>query len=228
MAGQSDLLTPGVFHPLTTGAARILAEAAALKILLAANPTGLKEQALLRWFGECAERITLFPLGLRNQSYVAQYIAREITIKNFRADFACLYISPTPFSASRLLLIETQGALPNSVFQRGRRMMPLWSSDFLKGFAQVVDWHCFKDEIDTWPPLTQVVAGHGRVDVDFAVIAGLNANVADALSQKRLRHWREHVGLGNNLHISTFDALPLHAETLLNSMKLLTAAPSVH
>lgn len=225
MADKSGLLAPGVFHPLTTGAASILAAAAALKKLIASNPAGIKEQNLLRWFGVCAERITLFPLGLQNQSYVAQYIAREITLKNFRADFACLYVSPTPILSPRLLLIETQGAMPNSVFQRGRRVMPSWSNDFLSGFAQVVDWHCFKDEIETWPPLTQIVAGHGRVDVDFAVVAGLSDNVTDALSQKRLKHWREHVGFGNNMHISTFDALPLHAEALLNKMAMLAAAP---
>lgn len=228
MAAKSGLLTPGVFHPLAPSAASILAAAEALKKLIACSPEGIKEQALLRWFGASGERITLFTLGLQNQSYVSQYIAREITIKNFRADFACLHVSPAKTLPPRLLLIEAQGALPNSVFHRGRRAMPSWSNDFLSGFAQVVDWHCFKDEIDTWPPLTQIVTGHAHVDVDFAVIAGLSADVADALSKKRLKHWREHVGLGNNLHISTFDALHLHAEALLNNMTLLATAPSMH
>jgi hypothetical protein len=225
MVNKSGLLAPGIFHPMTKGTASILAAAAALRTLIQSYPTGIKERTLLRWFGESEERIALFPLGLQNQSYAAQYTAREITIKHFRADFACLYVSPTKVFPPRLLLIETQGARPNSIFQRGRRIAPLWSNDFLSGFAQVVDWHCFKDEIDTWPPLTQIVAGQGRVNVDFAVIAGLSADVADALSQKRLIHWREHVGFGNNVHISTFDALPLHAETLLDRMAMLAAVP---
>lgn len=56
-------------------------------------------------------------------------------------------------------------------------------------------------------------------------IAGLNADVADALSIKRLAHWREHVGFGNNLHISTFDALPEHTISLLDQMAVLASTP---
>lgn len=223
MTDKSGLLAPGVFHAFTADTAAILAAATMLQALLQSQPTGIKEQCLLRWFGAAEERIALFALGLQNQSYVAQYIAREITIRNFRADFACLDIPQSQVLSPRLLLVEAQSALPNSVFQRGRRIMPYWSSNFLSGFAQVVDWHCFKDEIDAWPPLARIVAGHGGATVDFAVIAGMSADVEDALSQKRLRHWRENVGFGNNMHISTFDALSLHAEALLSRMTMLTA-----
>lgn len=220
------LLQAGVFHPVNKGGSTIVAAANSLDALIKANPGGLKEQPLLDWFGETEERIALFALGLPNQSYLPTHVAREITIKNFRADFACLYVETGKNLPPRLLLIEAQGALHNSVFESKGRTTPLWSKDFLSGFAQVVDWHCFKGEIGTWAPLTKLVAGHAApVQVDFAVIAGLNVDVADQLSQQRMSHWMEHVRIGNNLHISTFDALPMHTISLLNRMKFIASQP---
>lgn len=219
------LLPAGVFHPMTKGGKTIINAAKLLDAYITANPGGIKEQPMLDWFGASEERIALFALGLPNQSYVPVYVAREITIRNFRADYACLYVDPKKELPPRLLLIEAQGALHNSIFVTKGRTTPQWSKDFLSGFSQVVDWHCFQGEIETWPPLTKLVAGHKTVRVDFAVIAGLNVDVADSLSQERLAHWTQHVGFGNNMHISTFNALPIHTESLLIRMAFVASQP---
>ena len=219
------LLKAGCFHQLTKGAATIINEANSLDILIKANPLGMAEKPLLEWFGESAARIALFALGLPNQSYVPTHVAREITYKNFRADFACLYVDTLMRMPPRLLLIEAQGALHNSVFETKGRTTPQWSKDFLSGFSQVVDWHCFQGDVAKWPPLTKLVAKQQPTQVDFAVIAGLEEDVADDLSQGRLAHWIAHVGFGNNLHISTFDALSIRTTALFNRMAFIAGLP---
>jgi len=224
-ATSRPLLAAGRFHPMTKGAATIINEANSLDTLIKANPSGIGEKLLLDWFGESEERIALFSLGLPNQSYVPTHVAREITFRNFRADFACLYVDTSMLTPPRLLLIEAQGALHNSVFETRGRTTPQWSKDFLSGFSQVVDWHCFKGDVAAWPPLTKLVARHLPTQVDFAVIAGLNIDVQDDLSQQRLTHWSEHVGFGNNLHISTFDALPIRTNALFKIMAFMATLP---
>ncbi|OWQ44411.1 hypothetical protein CDL60_25180 [Roseateles noduli] len=172
--------------------------------LRSVRPEGLKEQALLEWFGASTARMAL--LAHASGRPPPHFVAREFILGDMRADFALLEVPMTPDVPPRLVLIEFQGALPNSLFEARGRTFHYWGRDFLDGFSQLMDWHFAGYHATLSQKVATLVADCRRpVDTTFMLVAFLRQFSKDALSERRLVWWSDTVSLGSNFRAVRFD-----------------------
>lgn len=202
---STKLLKGNQFHPCKHDWAAVEKAASDLDAhLTAAGPNGYPEQPLLNWFGESTERICLFAhaLGVINPTH----IARELILGDMRTDFALLTVPSQNKAKPRLLLVECQGALDKSLFEAGNRKLNYWGLDFLDGFSQLVDWKTSDYHNIQSQEIANLIAGNPRpMETSYMLIAGLNRFAQDNVSQRRMKWWADHVNLGNNFAVKTFD-----------------------
>lgn len=169
----------------------------------AAAPNGVGEPALLKWFGASVERIALLAYAIHG--IIPTHVARELTIGDFRADFGWAEVDrdvdPT------VGLIELENCEPKTLFRTKKRKAPYLGSRFLDGFGQLVDWCAFGQGQAKSDAAISVLLGtqHLNASYVFALVAGDRRFSNDALSQARLRWWRENMQVGHGTTTVTFD-----------------------
>jgi hypothetical protein len=196
------------FHPFhfdNTTPALWKAELAAFGTLIspAAAPNGVKEKVLLAWFGASIERIALLAYALYR--IVPTHVARELTVGDFRSDFAFADVDPSVYPT--IGLIEIEDCQPNTLFVQKGRKAPYLGSRFLGGFGQLVDWCAFgRGQADSDATISAVLGGHNQnVSYTFALVAGDQRFSVDSLSKQRMQWWDANIKLGNDTVTRTFD-----------------------
>lgn len=210
-AVQPPCLAGNRFHRCQHSCGDVLRAAADLQaVLAAAPPNGLAEQPLLRWFGASTQRMSL--LAYAEGHLDPTYVAREFVMADMRADFALLEVPADPAMSPRLLLVECQGALHNSLFRSGGRSLKYWGRDFLDGFSQVVDWH-FSEHYTQSSQAVASLTAHCQepLSVSFMLVAGLRRFAGDALSRRRLAWWGQRITLSSRFQIKRFDDVAIEA-----------------
>lgn len=202
---RKGLLRGNQFHPCAHTAGKVIEAGHALvDLLAAAGEGGMRETALLEWLGASTERIAL--LAHAGRHLVPTHIARELSLGDVRADFALLQVPRLSTGTPRLLLVECQGALPHSLFEKGNRKLLYWGRDFLDGFSQLVDWHFVGHHDSLNQTIATLINGCGRpIEVSFLLVVGLRRFSMDHLSQRRLIAWGQALAMGSNFRISRFD-----------------------
>lgn len=202
---RSGLLRGNQFHPcMHTPEEVILAAKSLAELLAEAGAKGVKEMPLLEWFGASTARISL--LAHAGRHLVPTHVARELCLGDMRADFALLQVPKQPTAAPRLLLVECQGALPKSLFEKGSRQLLYWGRDFLDGFSQLVNWHFVGHHTTLDQSISALVVDCTReIEVSFLLVVGLRTFSMDRLSQRRLLSWAQTLTIGSNFRISRFD-----------------------
>ncbi|MDH0867977.1 hypothetical protein [Mitsuaria sp. GD03876] len=199
------LLRGNQFHPCAHAPEQVIQAGRDLaELLKAIGDGGLRERTLLEWFGASTARIALLAHAAGRPR--PQFVAREFNLCDMRADFALLEIPPSPDVAPYLLLVECQGALPNSLFEASDRTLHYWGHDFLDGFSQLMDWHFVGYHEMLSQKIASLAAGHRKpLETMFMLVAGLQRFSMDALSERRLVWWANTVSLGTNFKILRFD-----------------------
>lgn len=189
----------------------------ALQLLLeSAGTKGIKEQRLLDWFGTSTARIAL--LAHASGRPPPKYIARELIFNGMRADFALLEVPKSSDIPPRLVLVEFQGALPNSLFESRGRTLLYWGRDFLDGFSQLMDWHFFRYHAPMGQKVASLIADCRRpVETTFLLVAGLQEYSKDELSERRLAWWSSTLSLGAGFRVVRFDDISREARHWLES-----------
>ncbi|WP_423598525.1 hypothetical protein [Roseateles sp. MS654] len=202
---RKGLLRGNQFHRCAHTPDDVIAAGQALTQLLAeVGNEGMAEMPLLEWLGTSTARIAL--LAHAGRQIVPTHVARELCLGDMRADFALLQIPKHPLATPRLLLVECQGALPNSLFEKGNRKLLYWGRDFLDGFSQLVDWHFVGHHTALNQAISSLTAECSRViEVSFLLVVGLREFSKDHLSQRRLLAWTTTLTIGSNFRISRFD-----------------------
>jgi len=158
----------------------------------------------LDWFGSTTARMAL--LAHASGRPPPHYVAREFILGEMRADFALLEVPHAADLPPRLVLIEFQGALPNTLFEARGRTFHYWGRDFLDGFSQLMDWHFAGYHATLSQKVATLIADCRRpVDTTFMLVAGLQQFSKDALSERRLAWWSHTVSLGSNFRAVRFD-----------------------
>lgn len=169
----------------------------------ASAPNGVAEKVMLAWFGASIDRIALLVYALYR--IVPTQVARELTVGDFRSDFAWIdndaTVNPT------VGLIELENCEPSTLFVQKTRKAPYLGSRFLGGFGQLVDWCAFgQAQASTDATISAVLgARHQNVSYEFALVAGDQRFASDALSQRRMQWWNANVKLGGGTVTRTFD-----------------------
>lgn len=202
---REGLLRGNQFHRCEHTAVDVVAAGRSLALMLAeAGDKGVAERPLLEWLGASTARIAL--LAHAGGQLVPTYVARELSLGDMRADFALLQVPKSSTAAPRLLLVECQGALPNSLFEKGKRKLLYWGHDFLDGFSQLVDWHFVGHHTTLNQAIATLTAGHLRcIEVSFQLVVGLQKFSMDELSQRRIISWAQTLTIGSNFRVSRFD-----------------------
>jgi len=171
----------------------------------ATAPNGVDEQTLLDWFGTSVQRIALLVYALHR--IVPTHVARELTIGNFRADYAWADVDPAVDPT--VGLIELENCEPSTLFMQNGRTAPYLGSRFLEGFGQLVDWCAFGQTDASVDAKISAVLGarHHKVTYLFALVAGDQRFASDALSQMRMQWWDANLKLGHGTATRTFDKL---------------------
>lgn len=182
----------------------------------AVAPNGVGETALLKWFGASAERIALLAYAIHG--IVPTHVARELTIGDFRADFGWAEVDPDVDPT--VGLIELENCEPKTLFEKKARKAPYLGSRFLGGFGQLVDWCAFGQGQAKSDATISTLLGsqHANASYVFALVAGDRRFSSDALSEARLRWWRENMQVGHGTTTATFDQV---AQWGTQSLKIL-------
>lgn len=169
----------------------------------ATSPEGVGETKLLQWFGASAERIALLAYAMHG--IVPTHVARELTIGDFRADFGWAEVDPDVDPT--VGLIELENCEPKTLFETKQRKAPYLGNRFLNGFGQLVDWCAFgQGQARSDAAISRLLgAQHMNASYVFALVAGDRRFSNDALSQMRLRWWRENMQVGHGTTTVTFD-----------------------
>jgi hypothetical protein len=201
------------FFPCTHTSTDVLTAATDFEQHLnALPPDGSKEQPLLDFLGVSTQRIALF--GYAVGHVIPTHVAREVQLGNMRADFGLLSLPTDRAVAPRLLLVECQAALENSVFEQGNRGLKYWGYDYLDGFSQLADWKCMDYAHVTNQEIATLVQHHSeQMQVSFMLVAGLRKYVLDNISRNRFRWWMDNITLGPNFSVKKFDDIALEAKS---------------
>lgn len=199
------LLRGNHFHPCDHAPGDVLEAGHDLaKLLRDLGEEGGRERPLLEWFGASTARMALLAHAAGRPR--PQFVAREFNLSDMRALFALLEVPQSSNIAPYLLLVECQGALPNSLFEASDRTLNYWGHDFLDGFSQLMDWHFVGYHEMLSQKISTLTAGHHRsLQTMFMLVAGLQRFSMDALSERRLTWWANTVSLGTNFKIVRFD-----------------------
>ncbi len=198
------------FHPFTFDASKVrqwktdLVDFADL-ISPAKAPNGVGETALLKWFGVSVDRIAL--LVFATHGIVPTHVARELTVGDFRADFGWAEVDPDVDPT--VGLIELENCEPKTLFEKKTRKAPYLGGRFLGGFGQLVDWCSFGQANAKTDATISTLLGpnHPNTSYVFALVAGDRRFSNDALSETRLRWWRENLQVGHGTSTATFDQI---------------------
>ncbi|MES2756032.1 MAG: hypothetical protein V4693_01560 [Pseudomonadota bacterium] len=181
------------FHFDATTLQQWKTDLAAFIILISstAAPNGVGEAALLKWFGASVERIALLAYAIHG--ILPTHVARELTIGDFRADFGWAEVDPDVDPT--VGLIELENCEPRTLFEKKKRKAPYLGSRFLGGFGQLVDWCAFGQGQAKSDATISMLLGsqHLNASYVFALVAGDRRFSNDALSQSRLRWWKENM-----------------------------------
>lgn len=171
----------------------------------ASAPNGVKEPVLLAWFGASVDRMALLAYALHG--IIPTHVARELYIGDFRADFGWADIDPDV--EPTVGLIELENCEPKTLFEKKKRKAPYLGSRFLGGFGQLIDWCAFGQGQAKSDAAISVLLGTRYLNLNasyvFALVAGDRRFSNDALSQARLRWWRENMQVGHGTTTMTFD-----------------------
>ena len=209
-ATASSRISANRFHPFAFGATTVrqwktdLADFASL-ISPTIAPKGIGETALLKWFGASVDRIALLAYAIHR--IVPTHVARELTIGDFRADFGWAEVDPDVDPT--VGLIELENCEPKTLFEKKARKAPYLGSRFLGGFGQLVDWCAFgQAQARTDATISALLgSGHSNASYVFALVAGDRRFSNDALSETRLRWWRDNLQVGHGTSTVTFDQI---------------------
>ncbi|WP_155754141.1 hypothetical protein [Burkholderia vietnamiensis] len=168
-----------------------------------AKPVSVGETALLRWFGESVERIALMVYAIHK--IVPTHVARELTIGDFRADFAWAEVDADVDAT--VGLIEFENCEPKTLFEQKNRKAPYLGSRFLDGFGQLVDWCAFGyDRASTDSRISTLLGTkHTNAAYVFSLVAGHREFSNDKLALVRLQWWDNNLKLGHGTITRTFD-----------------------
>lgn len=224
---STSLYQSGVFHPvpLANAVKALKKEADDLEALLATIPTsgnGIVEGDLLAWFGENVYRTALLACGTLNA--IPSHVARELTVGNFRADFAWIGLSDK--ARPVVMLIELEGALHDTLFHtKKNRKSPYFGEKFLEGFSQLVDWCAFgKSQAEFNPTIAQVIQNDPRTpSYRFALVAGSDHFLKDRSLESRMMWWQSNIKLGEDTSTVTFEEISNRASAAIDIWVL--AAP---
>lgn len=196
------------FHPFSFDAAKVAQwkkDLAAYNDLISAStaPNGVGETALLKWFGVSVDRIALLTYAIHR--VVPTHVARELTFGDFRADFAWANVDPDVDPT--VGLIELENCEPKTLFEKKARKAPYLGARFLGGFGQLADWCSFGQAQAKADATISAVLGskHPNAAYVYALVAGHRRFAKDALSETRLRWWRENLQVGHGTITMTFD-----------------------
>ena len=209
-ATASSRISANTFHPFAFGATTVpqwktdLADFASL-ISPTMAPDGVGETALLKWFGASVDRIALLAYAIHR--IVPTHVARELTIGDFRADFGWAEVDPDVDPT--VGLIELENCEPKTLFEKKARKAPYLGSRFLGGFGQLVDWCAFGQAQARTDATISALLGpkHSNASYVFALVAGDRRFSNDALSEMRLRWWRDNLQVGHGTSTVTFDQI---------------------
>ena len=202
---RPELLLGNQFHACRPSADELIHAADALHARTRSiGANGSREQPLLDWFGAATERIGLLAFAFGRPP--PDFVARELILGDTRADFALLELPDSPLLPPRLILVEFQGALPNTLFEARKRALLHWGRDFLDGFGQLMDWHFIQHHNTLSQKIASLTAGHRRpLETMFLLVAGLRQFSDDLLSEQRLAWWSRTIPLGSNFKVARFD-----------------------
>ena len=134
------------------------------------------------------------------------------------ATLALLEIPRASDVPPRLVLVEFQGALPNSLFESRGRTLLYWGRDFLDGFSQLMDWHFFRYHAPMGQKVASLIADCRRpVETTFLLVAGLQEYSKDELSERRLAWWSSTLSLGAGFRVVRFDDISREARHWLEA-----------
>ena len=210
IATASSRISANTFHPFAFGATTVrqwktdLADFASL-ISPTIAPNGVGESALLKWFGASVDRIAMLAYAIHR--IVPIHVARELTIGDFRADFGWAEVDPDVDPT--VGLIELENCEPKTLFEKKARKAPYLGSRFLGGFGQLVDWCAFGQAQARTDATISALLGpnHSNASYVFALVAGDRRFSNDALSETRLRWWRDNLQVGHGTSTVTFDQI---------------------
>ncbi|MDX1919222.1 MAG: DUF4263 domain-containing protein [Candidatus Caenarcaniphilales bacterium] len=165
--------------------------------------SSLGEQEILDFFKDRSQLIAsigwFYPdLSLPNK------ISREYSIGG---DFECDFIigdSESKFYC----FVEFENAEENSIFKKQGRSQLYWSSRFLNGFSQVVDWFWMLDDIAQTEKFKYTFGGSkNEIGYEGLLIIGRDKFI-DLDKQRRINWWQNNI-IVNSKHIKclTFDRL---------------------
>ncbi|WP_153856816.1 hypothetical protein [Stenotrophomonas sp. MH181796] len=209
-SAQANLVVPSTFHSIDANAIgqRWDADIDALERLLAtavATGAGLDEKTLVDWFGASVERISLLAFAVHG--FMPSFVAREMTLSNFRADFAWIILAENKVGTSTVCFAEMEGALPDTLFRQSTRSYPYYGAKFLDGFSQLVDWCSFgHGEAVSHPKVSVALKGTppgSGTAYQYCLVAGLD-HFLDAHTKGRLAWWRDNVKIGHGTSYMTF------------------------
>lgn len=210
IATASSRISANTFHPFAFVATTVrqwktdLADFASL-ISPTIAPNGVGESALLKWFGASVDRIAMLAYAIHR--IVPTHVARELTIGDFRADFGWAEVDPDVDPT--VGLIELENCEPKTLFEKKARKAPYLGSRFLGGFGQLVDWCAFGQAQARTDATISALLGpnHSNASYVFALVAGDRRFSNDALSETRLRWWRDNLQVGHGTSTVTFDQI---------------------
>lgn len=201
-------ISGNTFHAFnfdTTTLSQWTADLTALTTLISATtaPKGVGETALLKWFGTSVERIALLAFAIHG--ILPTHVARELVIGDFRADFGWAEVDPDVDPT--VGLIELENCEPKTLFEKKKRKAPYLGARFLGGFGQLIDWCAFGQGQAKSDATISALLGpqHANTSYVFSLVAGDRRFASDALSETRLRWWRENVKVGHGTTTVTFD-----------------------
>lgn len=211
------------FHPFTFDSTKVqqwkndLADFERL-ISPTSAPNGIGETALLKWFGFSVDRIALLAYAIHG--ILPTHVARELTIGDFRADFAWAEVDPSVDPT--VGLIELENCEPKTLFEKKTRKAPYFGSRYLGGFGQLVDWCAFgQAQARTDATISSLLgAQHSNTQYVFALVAGDRRFANDALSRERLQWWRNNLKLGHGTDSVTFDQFEQFGKRAVNILEL--------
>jgi Domain of unknown function (DUF4263) len=120
-------------------------------------------------------------------------------------DFATDLVIGDPSRAS-FCFVEFEDALPTSVFGKGSRSIPVWSSRFQNAFSQVVDWFWSLSEFQATPHYSRTFGSH-LLDCMALLVIGRSEHLGPR-ERDRLHWFRQNVSVhSRHVHCCTFDEL---------------------
>jgi antiviral defense system Shedu protein SduA len=151
---------------------------------LLASRAELAERADIQQFFKDRRHLSALVGTCGPHGSVADCLAFEFPIVgDFTADLVAGNRAPQAF-----LMVELEDAKRNSVFKKaGDRAAKDWSTQFNRGFSQIVDWFCSLDDFRRTRRFTRDF-GSGHVRFSGLLVIGRSANLDD--EERQRLSWR--------------------------------------